>query len=283
MPSYKTHSIHGEILLPQIDKKVDIDKEDLKAYCLGPDAMMLTDNSSFNNQHSSKTKEYFEQLLKIIKEKKLSDNKEVMAFLYGQIDHFVLDSTTHPLIYYMTEKKPSNIVKYHSLLEMWIDEYISKKYNKKESIYYHKFFMKDKKLVSLCDELYNKVYSRRNGGIKYSIGMFYTIAFEVIRKNSQLLIPYMTKRVGNRETVSCLNLKHKTWYNPETGEERKASFDDLWKKSFDISLETIEDVNNYLYNDKPLNNSLINNNTSYNTGLSCEAGQNFKYVKRYRD
>ena len=26
MPSYKTHAIHGEMLLPRIDKKTDIDK-----------------------------------------------------------------------------------------------------------------------------------------------------------------------------------------------------------------------------------------------------------------
>ena len=31
-----------------------------------------------------------------------------MSFLYGQIDHYILDVIMHPLIYYMTEDMPKN-------------------------------------------------------------------------------------------------------------------------------------------------------------------------------
>jgi hypothetical protein len=79
-----------------------------------------------------------------------------------------------------------------------------------------------------------------------------------------------------------LNLTHGVWYNPETGEEYTSSFEDLWEKSMEISLETINDVNMNIYQDKKLSNPLIMNNTSFNTGFSCESGQTLKYVKKYK-
>ena len=37
-----------------------------------------------------------------------------MAFLYGQLDHFILDMIMHPLIYYMTENMPKeNLLEPH--------------------------------------------------------------------------------------------------------------------------------------------------------------------------
>ena len=59
MPSYKTHAIHGEILLPNINKQIDINKEDLKSFCMGPDALILTDYRLFEMQHVKSTRRYF--------------------------------------------------------------------------------------------------------------------------------------------------------------------------------------------------------------------------------
>ena len=55
-----------------------------------------------------------------------------------------------------------------------------------------------------------------------------------------------------------------------------------WLRASELLLETITDVNNYIYLDKPLTNRLILNNTSYLTGLPCELGQSKKYVKIYK-
>ena len=131
MPSYKTHSIHGELVLPKIDKKIYINPDAIKTYCIGPDSLILTDYNTCMYQHANKTKEYFLEMLRIIKEKKLQDNSEVIAFLYGQLDHFILDSITHPYIYYMTQDIESKYkINPHGLIEMWIDDYTIKKYNK---------------------------------------------------------------------------------------------------------------------------------------------------------
>ena len=68
MPSYKTHAIHGEIILPEINKKVEINKEDLKSFCMGPDALILTDYRLFEIQHAQNTRKYFKTLIKLIKQ-----------------------------------------------------------------------------------------------------------------------------------------------------------------------------------------------------------------------
>ena len=292
MPSYKTHSIHGELILPDIDQRIEIKKEDLKSYCMGPDAMILTDYKTFDYQHAHKTKDFFMTMLKMLKEKKLLENSEAMAYLYGQLDHFVLDSVMHPFIYYMTEGiKSDNKIPPHGLTEMWMDDYTSQKYGKTDLEYYHKLFMKDKELRKMVSELYYKVYRVNHEASKYSLGMFAMALFDsLVRKNQMLIAPEIvglfktgdfTYQEDLNRVLPYLNLERNPWYNPEIGSQYTDSFDDLWDKSKEISLETIEDVNKYLYQDQPLKNSLINNNTSFNTGLPCELGQSLTYIKKY--
>ncbi len=293
MPNFRTHSIHGELVLPQIDSKVELDREDIKSFCIGPDAMISTDYKTFDYQHAHKTRRYFCTLLNLIKKNKLQDNSETMAFLYGQIDHFILDSVMHPLIYYMTEDiKSKHLLSSHTLVENWIDDYTSQKTGKTDKLYYHKLFIQSKELMKLIDETYKKVYGSLNEGSKYSFGMFATIVFDILAKRNYMLIAPLVIKLANlgdftyrkdyKRVLPFLNLNREKWYNPETDEESKESFDDLWEKSIDISLETIEDVNNYLYKGKELNNRLISNDISYNTGLSCSKGQKLKFLKRYK-
>ncbi len=293
MPSYKTHSIHGELILPEIDKKVDIDKEDLKLYCMGPDAMVLTDYKTFDYQHSNKTRDFFINMIKLIKENKLYDNGEIMSFLYGQIDHFALDGVMHPLIYYMTEGiEKKHRIKPHGLVEMWIDDYIVQKYGKNDRAYYHKLLIKDNKLKRMIDELYKKVYEVKHKNLSYNFGAFATVIFDtIVRRNMMGIIKPIAKAINTGDFIynkkidrvlPYLNLSSEVWYNPETGEEYKYSFEDLWKKSMEVSLETISDVDKYIYQDKQLTNHLILDNTSFDTGFSCEKGQTLKYVKKYK-
>lgn len=294
MPSYKTHSIHGESILPYIDEKIEIHNEDIKTFCIGPDTMIATDHKLFNYQHANKTKEYFETLLKLVKENKLQENSEVMAFVYGQIDHYILDVIMHPYIYYMTENIPkTNIILPHSLIEMWIDDYIQKKFNITEKKYYHKLNINNHNLKELINNLYHKVYNKSLTYLKYKYGIILINMFDLnVRNNSIRITNSLTKifNIGHitynknlEHIIPYLNLNKDTWYNPETGERFNYSFDDLWKKSIEVSLETIEDINKYLYLDRELINSYIGNNISYNTGIPCENGQSLKYVKKYKN
>ena len=219
MPSYKTHAIHGEVILPSIMPKTEINIEDLKAYCMGPDALIVTDYRIFELQHAKDTREYFKTLLKQIKKNKLQDNSEVMAFLYGQLDHFILDLIMHPLIYYMTEDMPrKHLMEPHGLIENLIDEYVMEKYNKNEVNYYKKANISDRKLIKIINESYKKVYNANNISIKYSMGMrLISLYDKLIRRDKLLLAKYVMKVINfgdisyhgdSKRAMPYLNLEH---------------------------------------------------------------------------
>ena len=292
MPSYKTHSIHGELVLNDIDKKVEIDRNDIRTFCFGFDTLIFSDYSLFKYQHRNNTKDYFETLLQLIKEKGLQDNSEVMAFIYGQLDHFVLDIVIHPLIYYMTSDiSKEHKFNPHALVEMWMDDYVLDKYKIDDSNYYNKWRIKDKDLKTLINEVYKTVYNKTMMVLKYDLGITSINLFDSLaRKNALRITPLICKmlNIGDiiysddlERVLPYINLEHDIWYNPETCEEVTSSFDDLWKESISLSQEVISDVNGFLYSDKPLTNKIITGNICANTGLPCEVPQLIKMKKRY--
>ena len=292
MPSYKTHAIHGETILPNIMARTEINKEDLKSFCMGPDALIVTDYRLFELQHIKDTRDYFKTLLKLIKKEKLQDNSEVMAFLYGQLDHFILDIIMHPLIYYVTEEMPKeHILDPHGLAENLIDDYVIWKYDRNDEYYYRKVRISDRKLMKLINDAYKKVYHVNNTSLKYSFGMTLINIYDSLIRRDKLFLAKGIMKLINLGDISYhndykvalpyLNLEHKLWLDPETGEKHYESFDNLWAKASEVALETIQDVNLYLYQDKKLRNSIINNDTSFNTGLPCKEGQTKRFVKKY--
>lgn len=79
-----------------------------------------------------------------------------------------------------------------------------------------------------------------------------------IRHNLVKIAPFLLKILNIGDIIyhndssnaePYLNLNNDIWYNPETGERYNESFEDLWKKSIDVFLETINDVNKCIYLD----------------------------------
>src|SRR5574344_569280 len=116
MPSTITHAY----FIIDVYEKLDIDtrillkdqKDKLKIFAQSMDPLNFY--TSFkkgkgkkvrafaNTFHTKKTQDYLINLINYIKYNYYSNNPEVIAFLYGMISHYVLDTTTHPYIYYKT-------------------------------------------------------------------------------------------------------------------------------------------------------------------------------------
>lgn len=288
MPSYITHSVHGNKLFKSIDKKIELDINDFETYCAGPDLLIASDYKTFDLQHSNNVKEYFMYLIKYIKEEKLYNDEETMSFLYGQIDHYILDLVMHPLIYSYTKFKRSDFkIDLHGLMEMWLDDYILKIYDIKRDKFYSKKSINSSKLKKLMNDTYHKIYHTNMASLKYLFGIRVISLFDYFIRDKHVDVSLYMDRLGNilhedheKELLPYLNLEHDKWINPETGEVSKKSLMDLWEESKNASLQTIEDVNKYIYDNKYLNNGFINNDISYNTGLPCNYGQEFKYLKK---
>ena len=106
MPSSVTHSYFSVDVYNRIDKniknKLKNNIEDLKTFSQGPDPYFfydfhLTKRSKeiykINySMHHKKINDYFLSLINYINDKKYYSNGQVMAYLYGHICHFVLDS-----------------------------------------------------------------------------------------------------------------------------------------------------------------------------------------------
>ena len=292
MPSYKTHAIHGELILPKIDLKTEIDKEDMKMFCLGPDALAPVNNQLFRLNHTTNTKDFFINILEYIKKYHLEYNGEVMAFLYGQLEHFILDIIIHPLIIYMTEGMPQDhVVNAHGLVEHLIDDYVIDKYSIGKGTYFKKVAINYQETYSLIDTVYEKVYNSQGIGLQYATGILVTKLYDgAIRRDETNIVNTFSNLVNLGDikyhndaelAKPYLNLDHDIWYNPETGIDYNYSFDDLWNRANELLIETNNEVNNYLYYDKSLNSQIILNNTSYLTGLPCGFGQSKKYYKKY--
>lgn len=293
MPSYKTHAIQGELIFPEIDLKTNINVEEFKMFCLGPDALAPINYNLFKLNHTTNTKDFFLTLINYIKKYHLEFNSEVMAFLYGQLEHFILDLIVHPLIIYMTEGIPQeHVVNAHGLVEHLIDDYVIDKYKIDEKSFSKRMAINNQETYELINNVYEKVYNASNIGIQYGAGYLVTKLYDgPIRRDDTNIISTLTdfinlgdiKYHNNPELAKpYLNLEHDTWYNPETKAKYNLSFDDLWNRANELLLETIKDVNDYIYYDKSLNNSIILNNTSYLTGLPCGFGQTKMYYKKYK-
>jgi len=91
-----------------------------------------------NFAHNNNVNLYFSYILKYIKEFKMENNPEVLAYLYGSICHYVIDSTVHPYVFYKTGNyiyKDKNTLKYksgHGTLEYMIDSIMYQNRNNKD-------------------------------------------------------------------------------------------------------------------------------------------------------
>ena len=289
MPSYKTHSIHIDKCMPYIDKRIDLNNEDLKVFSFGPDTLVLSDYFVFNMQHNNGCKYFFLYLIQTIKNNHELDNNELISFLYGQISHYILDTSFHPYIYYITENiKRNNIINGHLQLELLLDKYIMNKYNINNKNYFKKKKIDNIKTRKIIDELYQKVYNVPLASLKYDIGINLFKTFEENRFNNNLNSLYNTLSANeisysydNDLFNNYLNQQRELWLNPITGENHYESIQEIWNNSVMLFIETIEEVNKHLYDDKPLDSEILLSNLSYDTALDSQIKKKFIYTKKY--
>lgn len=289
MPDYKTHSIHSEMVLPYIDKRIDIDTELLKIFSFGPDTLVFSDVRTFNNQHNKYSKLFFECLIKTIKIRDYQYDSEIIAFLYGQLEHFILDSTFHPYIFYITPSMRNNyLLDDHTNFELWLDDYFMDKYNKRDKKYYSKRFCQNLKLRSLIDYVYRQIYKCDYASKKYEFGTNVLLTLENARSNDKV-IPTIAKKLGISDISynelsrinPFLNMDRDVWYNPFTLESHKESIDEIWNKSIELYMQVIEEVNEYLYGNKEYKISIIDNDLSYDTGLPANREKKLLVTKYF--
>ena len=258
--------------------------------------------------HTHKTGEYITTLINYIKYNYYKDNPEVMAFLYATISHYVLDCNINPFIYYYSgvyDKNKKKTFKYKDqkeIIENYIDQYmIRTRENKKvrvckpyidvEEIPTYSSELKEVidfafketfKVKGFSNEIEQSVIRMQKSYKKYRYdkhGIKYR-AYKVL----DLLTPKRTNKYSflsyyyKHKNIDYLNYSHSTWYYPsEKSIKKEDSYVDLYEYSIKETLEIIDAVNKYIYDDEKISLKRAIRNKSYITGLNLNKEQKMKY------
>lgn len=261
--------------------------------------------------HENNTDLFFLNYIKIMKERDLRNNPEILAALYGHLTHYILDSNCHPFIVYKTgiyDPSIKETIKYngkHTNMEMQIDAYLYEKRNKmkfknfqihKKLITREKF---SKDLLDLLNSTYQQTFNFKNGGYKYQKGrniMYYSYKILIedktgIKKKIYKIVDKLTrKKEGVYEYYNSniskideniFNKENKTWYNPWFDNiKHQDSFFELYDKALNECVILFEKTDLFI------NNKISENeykkylkDYSYVTGLSWKEKTTLKCLE----
>ena len=318
MPSSMTHTYFGLDVMKQLppiyQNKIKDKQEYFKLFCQGSDPFMfyhfLLGNKAKKmakiqkNIHTTNTKKFFINTIKIIKENNLIHNQEVMSYLYGHICHYYLDLNTHPFIYYKSgifNKNDKNTYKnngLHQKIEYNIDLYMIKKRENQPphryKVYKNLFNIKNfsKELSEVIDESIEKTYHYKNISKTYltctkymknfykyinydptGIKFYIYKLIDKLTKDNIIKIEILSFHRDFESNLSYLNLNHLPWTLPWDNQKKfTTSFFELYEKAKNDAINTIIKVTDML-NKNELNQPLLDElfkNLSYTTGRPCQ-------------
>lgn len=260
--------------------------------------------------HKTNVNKYFSTIIDNIQDMNIKKDEQALAYLYGSINHYVLDSICHPFIFYKTgvyNKKDKTTYKYiglHGDMESNIDAffYINKFNRLYTKANVTKEFLPKVKFNNNLTKLYNKtissVYKEENMA-KYYLKSYHQARIlyktfindrygfkKILYKIHDKLNIFRTNNYQYYSTyikapnIDYLNLSHKKWFFPSDKTiSSKESFIDLYQKAVDKAVQLIIIAHNGLFNDRNIEqfkNSI--GNLSYVRGLDCDKS---KYMKTF--
>lgn len=257
--------------------------------------------------------EHFLSLINYINKKGYYSNSMVMSYLYGQICHFVLDTTCHPFIIYNTgmfDEDDCTTYKYNGLheeMEYYIDCYLIYKREKilpKNYKAYKELFCDIKFNNQLKDVINNvtfKVYGFKNVSNLYlksinDMKKFYRIfnydklgikkiiynTMDKICKDNVIKKKELSFNINPNSKLFYLNNNKDIWYHPcDKNESYNYSFLELYNIAIDRAINLINEIDKMLELNKIDNNKIekLFGNLNYGTGKDCNLNLEYKYFK----
>ena len=310
MPALTTHKLFAEQLLNKIDKNlIDINtyymfsqSHDILFYYIGKNKKHYKNIGK--KGHHKNTKQFIMTTINCIKNNNLESNKQCMAFLFGILSHYYLDSTLHPYIFYKTGVYRNNNAteKYkgqHNIFERQLDKLIYEKTLNKEykDCKIHEEIIPpvtlDNQTNSLIDIVYSKIYKEENMSkiIKkgYNTMRFFhkfivndqkgikIKLYKIIDKMFDSRLKAYSTSIEKNENI--LNLKKKNWYHPsDIKNKHNKSITDLIDNANKECIKTINEILKYLHNERNDLNDIIKD-IDYSTGLEIKDNKKMRYFE----
>mgnify|MGYP004665711961 CR=1 len=286
MPSYVSHAIMGEKVLDILKGEdllpIDINDNVIKTSSLGVDLAHYSKVKFIS--HDENTQSFFLNMISNIKERRLMDDRDVLAVLYGHVAHFYMDKEIHPYIKYLEGGIKDNLIlTAHRFLEGYFDYYLLDKikhvdgYSFNVVNYALNYNFDSKNVKELLNNTYQKTYGIKNiiKSYKFTITMLRCLEKLIKSKligskdNLKKLVNYEKFVSNNLIIVDLLPNKYNDiWYHEYRDEIINDSLLDLYFKSILKCIDAIEDINKVLYKDKSIDIlSKVFKNESYITGV----------------
>lgn len=324
MPSIYTHYKMGCDVLDKLDdKNKKLLKQNRKIYnmsCQSFDNLyyykfyLLNRSNKIheigNKGHRENVNNYFQNIINYMLNNNLENDSVMRCYLFGSINHYVMDSTIHPFVFYKTGVfKKNNISSHkynglHTKLEFMIDAfYYNLDTNKKFSDYkihkelVSKYTFPDV-LINALDDIFLETFNESNIGLKFNKSYNHEhYAFWILLQDKygikKKVYEVIDNIVGNRfkkiEYNSTyineidpgfFNLKKDIWKHPTTKEEFNYSLFDLYDLSIDRSIELISTATDVLDNNKDISEFLnLCNNRSYLTNINLSEKQGLRFFE----
>ncbi len=325
MPATATHAFFAEDIFNKLDNnlknKINCEKKAFLMFAQSTDPLMFYNIMNLKKGkdirkfqyifHTTKTNEFFTNLITFIKENKYYNEPKILVFLYGFICHYSLDSNIHPYVFYKTgnfNKRDKTSIKYnclHNYIETFFDNILI---SKRKNINYAKFDIckycfdlsdfssqlketinysfnqtfKIKKMSQIYFtslkqmNLFLKLFRKDSYGIK-KLG--YKFIDKVTPSNS-FIFDSLSYKQSIEDNNNYLNLDHKLWNYPiDKNITGTKSFFDLYNNSLKETLSIIKQINQYFINDVPIDIDKIFKNKSYITGVDCNNKQKQEYFE----
>lgn len=298
MPSTITHAIIGLDTINKLNNKpkkiINDHIDNYKIYCQNMDVLyfyhifLLKSNKIQKLGHLFHHEHVFDSFNLLIQDNKNNKDLELFTFIAGLITHYQADSIIHPYInYYVESSNETKGFSKHFEIETYLDNYyINSRINKNHKRFNNTSFVFNYKENKLIEEEITKVFKEffnyPNMGKKYYYALkemkfAYNYArYDKYGIKKQIyktidLNPFNIKRtrylsyhfdLDNDEYY--LNLNHKEWLNNNIKSTK--SFLDLVNEVIDNSSTIINELYEYIFENKDVKLKKLIKNIDYGTG-----------------
>lgn len=302
MPSTVTHTFIG---LDTIDKLNNKPKEiinnhidNYKIYCQNMDILyfyhiyLLKSNKVQRLGHRFHHEHIFDSFDLLIEDNKKNKDLELFTFISGLITHYQADSIMHPFINSFTDfSNESRRFSKHFEVETYLDNYyVNERLNKDQKRYNNSKFLfnyTEKEIIKEeLDKLFNLLFDFSKGGkiyyrslkemaftykyIRYDKYGIKKFLYQIIDLNPFNLprTKYLSYHFDLDNNDYYLNLNHNEWTNRfDTTKVSTKSFLDLYEDVTNKSSVIINDLYDYIFENKKVDTKRLIKNIDYGNGL----------------
>ena len=299
MPSTLTHAFIGLDTIDKLDKKPKIiinnHVDNYKVYCQNMDILyfyhifLLKSNKIQKLGHKFHHERVFDSFNLLIEDNKINHDLELFTFIAGLITHYQADTIIHPYVdHFFKTNNEAKKFSSHFEVETYLDNYYvnerlckdHKHYNNTDFVF---TYTKEEIIKEELDKLFNVLFNYPNMGKKYyralaEMKFAYNYArydkygikkffYQIIDLNPFNITrtKYLSYHFDLDNNSYYLNLDHKEWLN--NGIKTNKSFLDLYQEVIDNASYIINELYEYIFEDKDVNTKKLVKNLDYGTGL----------------